>query len=153
MSGSEEYPIKRNDEAKVTRRNFARFMGLTSIVVFFGNLFSDTLGIFKENSERKPMAVLMTGELAVGEAKVVRYPTANDSCILIRTREDSWVAYEQRCTHLMCPVHFRPEKSQLFCPCHEGIFDASSGEPVAGPPRRPLTRYDVHVNNGQVWLS
>jgi Rieske Fe-S protein len=39
----------------------------------------------------------------------------------------------------------------MACPCHEGIFDADTGDVISGPPQRPLGRIDVEVRNGTVW--
>ena len=34
----------------------------------------------------------------------------------------------------------QPAEGNFYCPCHEGRFDLRTGVPIAGPPRRPLTR-------------
>jgi Rieske Fe-S protein len=39
----------------------------------------------------------------------------------------------------------------LRCPCHEGFFDLVSGRPIAGPPRRPLTRVHLDVRGGEIF--
>lgn len=54
-------------------------------------------------------------------------------------------------THLGCVVYFQPGTEELECPCHEGFFDAESGDVFSGPPQRPLGRIDVEVRNGTVW--
>ncbi len=41
-------------------------------------------------------------------------------------------------------------EAELFmCPCHGGVY-YKDGTVAAGPPPRPLTRYPVRVNQGQV---
>lgn len=59
------------------------------------------------------------------------------------------LALSGECTHLSCPVQQRPLEvsgsgtmAPLTCPCHGGMF-SRTGEPIAGPPKRPLRRYTL----------
>jgi Rieske Fe-S protein len=40
---------------------------------------------------------------------------------------------------------------QLHCPCHRGYFDMHTGQPLAGPPRRPLPRIALKVQDGVIY--
>jgi nitrite reductase/ring-hydroxylating ferredoxin subunit len=95
----------------------------------------------------------MLDEIPAGGSKLFRYPTQDDACILLRLAPDKFVAFNQNCTHLNCPVHFEPANSQLACPCHHGFFNAEDGKAVAGPPRRSLAALAVTVRDGQVWVQ
>jgi Rieske Fe-S protein len=60
-----------------------------------------------------------------------------------------FVAMSDKCTHLACRVRYVEEIDEaagpgFFCPCHNGVFDASGGI-VAGPIPRPLDRMAVIV--------
>jgi menaquinol-cytochrome c reductase iron-sulfur subunit len=45
------------------------------------------------------------------------------------------------------------EGAELFmCPCHGGVY-YKDGNVAAGPPPRPLVRYAVRVENGDVKMS
>ena len=55
------------------------------------------------------------------------------------------------CTHLSCRVRWIEEKEQFFCPCHNAVF-AKDGSVVAGPPPRPLDRFEVKVEEGQIYI-
>jgi nitrite reductase/ring-hydroxylating ferredoxin subunit len=92
-------------------------------------------------------------EIPAGGSKLFHYPTQDDTCILLRLAPDNFVAFNQNCTHLNCPVHFEAETSQLACPCHHGFFNAEDGKAVAGPPRRSLAALAVTVRDGQVWVQ
>lgn len=46
-----------------------------------------------------------------------------------------------RCTHLSCTVNWRDEAQAFVCPCHDAKF-SKEGVVLAGPPPRPLDRYD-----------
>ena len=73
--------------------------------------------------------------------------------MLVRLADDVVVVYSQQCTHLSCAVVPKPDEGVLHCPCHEGSFDLRSGEPVAGPPRRPLPRIAVEIRGRDVYAT
>jgi len=104
----------------------------------------------KRRQSPPPQVVAGVGELRVGQVKLFRYPTENDPAILIRLDEDRFVAYQQRCTHLSCPVMYSRERGRLECPCHNGAFDAASGQVLEGPPPRALPQIDLLVHQGQI---
>lgn len=58
-------------------------------------------------------------------------------------------AFSAVCTHLGCLVRWVPQRSEFFCPCHAGRFDAN-GVNIAGPPPRPLKRYQVFVTKDKL---
>ena len=51
-------------------------------------------------------------------------------------------AFNAVCTHLQCTVEFRPAKADIFCNCHNGVYNLN-GRNVSGPPPRPLEEYKV----------
>jgi Rieske Fe-S protein len=52
------------------------------------------------------------------------------------------------CTHLQCTVEFRPTNADLFCNCHNGVYDLN-GRNIAGPPPRPLEVYQAVKGSGK----
>jgi Rieske Fe-S protein len=48
------------------------------------------------------------------------------------------------CAHLGCPVRWFPDRGEMLCPCHGGIYDIN-GDYVGGPPPRGLYRYTFEV--------
>ena len=63
----------------------------------------------------------------------------------------NYIAMSNICTHLGCRVRWIAEQSGFFCPCHNAIFD-QEGEVVSGPPPEPLERYDVKVEDNQLYI-
>jgi len=51
-------------------------------------------------------------------------------------------AFNAVCTHLDCTVEYRPAEGDVFCACHEGVYNLDGGN-VSGPPPRPLEKYEV----------
>lgn len=61
---------------------------------------------------------------------------------------DGFIAYSKVCTHAGCPVGlYEPNSNQLFCPCHQSIFDVLDGaRPTAGPATRALPQLPLEVD-------
>jgi len=72
--------------------------------------------------------------------------------LLIRTQDGELQAYNAVCTHLDCTVQYKPDTSQIWCACHNGLYDLS-GNVVSGPPPRPLERLVVNLRGGDVVVS
>ena len=75
--------------------------------------------------------------------------TAKTAAWLRRTSESIFTDFAVNCTHLGCPVNWRPEASLFLCPCHGGVYYAD-GRVAGGPPPRPLHQYDVRSTGGVV---
>jgi menaquinol-cytochrome c reductase iron-sulfur subunit len=54
------------------------------------------------------------------------------------------VVFSRTCTHLGCPVRWRPAAAAFVCPCHNGVFDPQ-GNVVSGPPKSPLRRLNARI--------
>jgi menaquinol-cytochrome c reductase iron-sulfur subunit len=46
-------------------------------------------------------------------------------------------------------VIWRKEKQMFECPCHSGYFN-SNGQPVSGPPSKPLVALDHKIEEGSL---
>jgi menaquinol-cytochrome c reductase iron-sulfur subunit len=73
------------------------------------------------------------------------------SVYVLSTDGRTFIAMSNICTHLGCHIRWIAEQNNFFCPCHNGVFDIS-GKVLAGPPPRPLDRYDVKVENDQLFV-
>ena len=69
-----------------------------------------------------------------------------------RTSDLEFVVFSRSCTDLGCPVTFDQGSTCFFCPCHGGIFD-QEGRPMAGPPDRPLYRYQSRIESGELIIN
>lgn len=135
----EEFSIFTADERYVSRRQMTKFLTLTSLSMFAGNLWLLARSIFSRQGSAYPaVTVAKAGEIPVGGVKLFQY--AGEQCILVRIGESSYAAYSQKCTHLSCAVYYAREKNRLECPCHEGYFSVQDGSVLQGPPTRPLPK-------------
>jgi nitrite reductase/ring-hydroxylating ferredoxin subunit len=149
-----DFPYDRDEEAQVTRREFCNFLGLTSAALFVGATgFAVKAAIDARTTETfTPLRIEGAETLSPGTALNFRYPTERDTAILVRSLDGSYHAFGQKCTHLSCPVYFDQDHQRLECPCHEGGFDARTGDVLHGPPPRPLDPVSLEVRaDGGVW--
>jgi menaquinol-cytochrome c reductase iron-sulfur subunit len=65
---------------------------------------------------------------------------------------DQFIAISTRCMHLGCPVRYVDASQRFICPCHGGVYDFT-GQVSGGPPVRPLDRFYVRVQNGEVQIG
>ncbi|MGE3274437.1 MAG: ubiquinol-cytochrome c reductase iron-sulfur subunit [Vicinamibacterales bacterium] len=149
-----DFPVNTGDDEYVSRRELVKFLVLTSGAFAVGQLWLLLKSVTKpEASASRAVAVATVDELQVGEAKTFEYPAGSSPRLLVRTGGASFVAYDQQCTHLLCPVVPDVARQRLHCPCHEGAFDLFTGRPIQGPPRRPLPRVVLEVRDGTVFAT
>jgi nitrite reductase/ring-hydroxylating ferredoxin subunit len=150
----QDFPIDWPQDHYVSRRDFTKFMVLTSLAFTAGQFWIVIQNYLRTRRGQLPLQKIAdVNEIAIGGAVSFAYPEAHDSCLLLRTGESTFIAFSQKCTHLSCAVVPQMDKGRFQCPCHEGAFDLTTGEPIAGPPRRPLPKITVEVRNGVVYAS
>jgi nitrite reductase/ring-hydroxylating ferredoxin subunit len=149
----QDFPIDWPQDEYVSRRDLTKFMALTSMAFVAGQFWIYAQSLLRPPPVYVPSAVARLDQLPVGTSKVFGYPNARDQRVLVRLGEERLVAYDQKCTHLLCPVFPRVEEGVLHCPCHNGYFDIGDGRPIAGPPQRPLPRVELEVQNGVIYAT
>lgn len=110
---------------------------------------------------------LRADDLVVGAVETVfpqgRTDAPESAVLLLRVRDDAmrlpparadWVrqgnvAFSKICTHAGCPVAlYRHATQELYCPCHQSVFDVPSGaQPKSGPATRALPQLALDVDN------
>jgi Rieske Fe-S protein len=150
----QDFPIDTPQDGYVARRDFMKFMVLTSFAFSVGQFW---IGLQNWLRRRRGQPAIRRvgslGEIPVGGAFVFGYPAEHDTCLLIRPAPDVVLAYGQKCTHLSCAVLPRLDQGELHCPCHRGSFDVATGRPLAGPPRRPLPRVLLEIRGDDVYAT
>jgi Rieske Fe-S protein len=149
-----DFPIDWPQDHYVERRDFMKFMVLTSLAFTIGQFWIGVQNWWRRRRGQPGIVRLAAvDDLPVGTAQTFAYPTEHDPCVLVRPDERRFVAYSQKCTHLSCAVVPRVEDGLIRCPCHEGFFDLASGRPVAGPPRRPLSLVHLEVRGNEIFAT
>jgi cytochrome b6-f complex iron-sulfur subunit len=90
------------------------------------------------------------GDLKPNSSKIFRFGTHPG--LLLLTADEQYHALSAVCTHLGCTVQYRGDTHQIWCACHNGLYDLS-GRNISGPPPRPLEELEVHVRGAEVVVT
>ena len=90
------------------------------------------------------------GELRPNNGKIFRFGSRPG--LLMLGSDGQYRALSATCTHLSCTVQYRGDLRQVWCACHNGMYDLA-GRNLSGPPPRPLEQYDVHVRGDEIIVS
>jgi nitrite reductase/ring-hydroxylating ferredoxin subunit len=148
---SEEFSVQVAEDKYVLRRQFTKFLVLTSFGMLAGNVWIWAKSLFARPRSAYPQQpVASASEVPVGGVKLFSYPGPDDNCILVHTPDNRFVAYSQKCTHLSCAVYYSRERNRLECPCHEGYFAIDDGRVLQGPPPRSLPKVQLEQRGDQL---
>lgn len=148
----QDFPIDWPQDLYVERRDFVKFLVLTSAAFTLGQVSIGVQNWYRKRSGQPPIQrVTSVDEIEVGGTVSFTYPGAHEPCLLVRLTTSEFVAFNQKCTHLSCAVIPRLAEGSFYCPCHEGRFDLRTGAPIAGPPRRPLTRIVLDIRGRDIY--
>ncbi len=89
-------------------------------------------------------------ELKPNSGKIFRFGSRPG--LLIMNGDGTYRALSATCTHLGCTVQYRNDLREVWCACHNGIYDLN-GRNVSGPPPRPLDVFDVHLRGDEIVVS
>ena len=147
----QDFPTDVPEDDYVSRREFTKFLVLTSGAFFAGQCWIAASSAFRRVGPFPEMRIGRLDEIPLGGVWEFRYPDEHEPCVLIRLAADRVVAFGQKCSHLACAVIPRPEKGDIHCPCHNGYFEIEHGRPIAGPPTRPLPLVQLEIRDGVVY--
>lgn len=86
-------------------------------------------------------------EIKANSGRIFKF--GNQPGILVKTPGGELRAFTAICTHLNCNVQYREDKQDIWCACHNGVYDLN-GKNVSGPPPRPLDPFKVNVRADQI---
>jgi Rieske Fe-S protein len=90
------------------------------------------------------------GDLKNNSGKVFKF--GSRAALLVRTADGEYRAFSALCTHLNCTVQYRADLRQIWCACHNGMYDLE-GRNINGPPPRPLDKFTVNVQGEDVIVT
>jgi menaquinol-cytochrome c reductase iron-sulfur subunit len=159
-------PCRAPTPAEITRRGF-----LAKLSVVLGGFCAAIVGlpvvgfVIAPLFRKLPNIWIPVGKVddfAIGKTVNVPFPdpsplpwagiTAKSAAWLRRVSNGRFVAFSVHCTHMGCPVRWLPDAELFMCPCHGGVY-YTDGTVAAGPPPKPLVRYEVRVVNDQVQIK
>ena len=89
-------------------------------------------------------------ELKRNTGKIFKF--GSKPALLVRSADGAYRAFSAVCTHLNCTVQYRADLHEIWCACHNGLYDLE-GRNVSGPPPRPLEVFEVHVQGEDVVVT
>lgn len=145
-------------DSLTTRRDYLRIVATVSGGLAVGGI-GVAAGILPRHGDpddaKAPAPKRISSQLLPGESVAFRYPDEEDRAVAVRLNDGTLVGYSAICTHLACAVLWqksRGSEGELYCPCHEGVFDARTGEVTAGPPPRGLPKVVLtEETDGSIW--
>lgn len=149
-----DFPIDLAQDSYVARRDFTKFLGLTSFAFVVGQFWIALRNRWRHAQGRLPVREICSlSDIPVGSSRTFHYPSADDPALLLHIGEGNLLAFSSQCTHLQCPVLPEIEHERLHCPCHRGFFDLHTGQPIAGPPRRKLPRITLEIRRDTIYAT
>ncbi len=137
-----------------TRRSFLDWLlGTTLGAVAISILYPIVRYVTPPAVSEAPTSRVLAGrlsELPPNSGKVFRFGAR--PAIVVRTASGDVRAFSAVCTHLACTVQYRKDLRSIWCACHNGHYDLN-GVNIAGPPPRPLERYQVATRGDEIWVS
>jgi cytochrome b6-f complex iron-sulfur subunit len=123
---------------------------LGSIASFLYPAFRYIIPPLVPESTSRSVVAAKFNELKRNTGKIFQF--GSKPALLVRTPDDELKALSAVCTHLNCTVQYREDLHQIWCACHNGLYDLA-GRNVSGPPPRPLETFEVHVQGEDVIVS
>lgn len=150
----EDFPVDEVKEHFVERREFTKFLLLISGSFVMGQVYIGLQNFIRKSSKLPAIRKIATVDsLAANNFLTFHYPDKGDTCILVRLEDSNFVAFSNKCTHLMCPVIPKMEEKKFHCPCHSGFFDLATGNVLAGPPQRGLDRVKLKFVGNDIYAE
>ena len=132
----------------------AAILGVPLVGFIVAPFFRKTEGVWRDVGKAGDFEVGKTVDVTFEDPSPLSWAgvTARAGAWLRRESQDEFIAFSVHCTHLGCPVRWMPDANLFLCPCHGGVY-YKDGSVAAGPPPKPLFRYDVRIVKGRVQVK
>jgi Rieske Fe-S protein len=123
---------------------------LASIASFLYPAIRYILPPLVSESTSRFVVAAKAGELKNNSAKIFKF--GSKPALLVKNADGQYRAFSAVCTHLNCTVQYRTDLREIWCACHNGLYDLE-GRNVSGPPPRPLDVLEVHVQGEDIVVT
>jgi Rieske Fe-S protein len=147
-----EATAKASGSGAVTRRSWLSWLLGTSLGLTLFSFLYPVLNYLVPPESSEPSLSefeldLKAADIAPASGRIV--PVGGKPVLLLKNAAGELSALTATCTHLDCTVQYRADRSDIWCACHNGVYDLT-GRNVSGPPPRGLTPLDVYVRGEKV---
>jgi cytochrome b6-f complex iron-sulfur subunit len=136
------------------RRQFTNFLLAGGLLGWLGSVLYPVFSFLKPpkiaEANVNSVKVGPEADFPANSSQIVKF--GRKPVILIRTDGGEFRAFSATCTHLDCIVQYRSDLKQIWCACHNGLYD-TRGRNLSGPPPRPLEEYAANVVAGEIHVS
>lgn len=136
------------------RRKFLNYLIGGGLLGWLGSVFYPLFSYLKPpkvpEANVNSIKAGLAADFPANSAQIVKF--GRKPLILIKTETNEFRAFAATCTHLDCIVQYRTDTKQIWCACHNGIYDLR-GRNVSGPPPKPLDEFSVNVINDEIIIS
>lgn len=150
MSAQSDTPMP---PSTLPRRRFVSLLfgsGLiASAASFFYPLFKYLIPPKLPEYGNDAVVAARVAEIKPNEGKIFRF--GSKPGLLIQISPGEYRALSAVCTHLGCTVQYRSDLRQVWCACHNGMYDIN-GRNISGPPPRPLEALEVQVRGDEIFV-
>jgi Rieske Fe-S protein len=138
----------------INRRQFTNVLLGGGLIGWLGSVLYPVISFLKPpkipEANVQSVKAGLASEFAANSAAILKF--GRKPVILIRTESGDFRAFVATCTHLDCIVQYRGDLQQIWCACHNGLYDLK-GRNVSGPPPRPLEEFAVNIVNDEIMVS
>jgi Rieske Fe-S protein len=150
-----ERPVDSKSAPNPTRRTWVSWLLGTSLGVTLLSFLYPILAYLVPPESSEPSLSefeldLKASDVPPSSGRIV--PIGGKPVLLLKDAAGALTALTATCTHLDCTVQYRSERSDIWCACHDGVYDLK-GKNVSGPPPRPLTALDVYVRGEKIVIK
>ena len=146
-------PAPQPNSTNVARRRFVNILlgtGLmTSAASFIYPILRYLVPPKLPDLGRDAVLAAHVAEMKPNTAKTFRFGSRPG--LLVRTSSGEYRAMSATCTHLGCTVQYRSDLREIWCACHNGMYDLN-GRNISGPPPRPLEAFEVQVRGDDIFV-
>jgi len=142
-----------------------------AVVGILGSVIAAVVGLPAISYFLSPAFKVKTSEAWISAGRVEDYPigtptlfsftrstingweksTNSYGVYVYRSSAEETTVFSNVCTHLSCRVLWHEDAKEYICPCHDARF-AANGALISGPPPRPMDKYEIKVEDGNLFL-
>ncbi|MDE2320639.1 MAG: Rieske 2Fe-2S domain-containing protein [candidate division NC10 bacterium] len=144
--------VQQQDEQVDRGRRVVNWLLGSSLAVLFVSIFYPIVKYLVPPKLAEPMTFSVTlpwklAELKANSGRIFRFRSLPG--LLVKTSGGELRAFSAVCTHLQCTVQYREDRQDIWCACHNGVYDLN-GKNISGPPPRPLEPLKLNVRGDQI---
>ncbi len=165
MSTTKPEGTEEVEDVSPSRRRFMTWAanamgGLIALVVGIPIVGSIFTAIFKRNNGNSWVTLGPLDQFPDGKITSVSFQLASkdgwmktekQQLVYVSRKGSNIIVFSSICTHLGCRVSWKQSLNEFKCPCHGGTYN-DQGQVVAGPPPKPLPRYENKVAGGKLMI-